>query len=273
MAVSDLLPDDETRPLVVVSVGTDHHRFDRLVQWTEEFAATRSDAVFIVQRGTSRTPKGVTSQELIPHKDIQEMFRRAAVVVSHGGPSTVMDARAQGRLPVVVARNPEFGEHVDGHQMRFAAHLAANGIAKVANTETEFVTLLTEALEDPKEFAIELADVSVPPGVVRMGQVLDGLLGVTTPLTRPSTNDSAQASASATRDQDNTSSDQNPSNDKQTSTYGGSAPSDDAPRDDAPSDDAPGDGAAVGNAAVVNKATKMPAEPSQLSSHVETPRT
>lgn len=184
MAVSELLPADETRPLVVVSVGTDHHRFDRLVQWTEEFAASRSDVFFIVQRGTSRTPKGVTSQELIPHKDIQEMFRRAAVVVSHGGPSTVMDARAQGRLPVVVARNPEFGEHVDGHQMRFAAHLAANGIAKVANSETEFVSLLTEALADPKSFAIELADVSVPPGVVRMGQVLDGLLGVTTPLTR-----------------------------------------------------------------------------------------
>lgn len=186
MPLSDFLEEGEQRPLVIVSVGTDHHRFDRLVQWTEAFAACRPDVVFVVQRGTSRSPKGVTSQELIPHQDIQEMFRSATVVVSHGGPSTVMDARAQGSLPIVVPRNPEFGEHVDGHQMRFAAHLDTNGIARVASTEAEFVGLLTEALDHPNRFAIGVAAVSVPPGVVRMGQVLDGLLGITTPLPIPS---------------------------------------------------------------------------------------
>ncbi len=182
MAASELLAEDEQRPIVIVSVGTDHHRFDRLIQWTEEFAATRPDAAFVVQRGTSRSPKGVASQELIPHQEIQEMFRRAVVVVSHGGPSTVMDARAQGRLPIVIPRNPEFGEHVDGHQMRFATHLQANGIARVASTQNEFADLLSQALETPSEFAIDIADVIVPPGVQRLGQVLDGILGVTTPI-------------------------------------------------------------------------------------------
>ncbi len=183
MAASELLAEDEPRPIVIVSVGTDHHRFDRLIQWTEEFAATRPEVAFVVQRGTSRSPKGVTSQELIPHQEIQEMFRRAVVVVSHGGPSTVMDARGQGRLPIVVPRNPEFGEHVDGHQMRFATHLHTNGIARVANTQTEFVDLLSQALETPADFAIDIADVIVPPGVLRLGQVLDEILGVMTPIT------------------------------------------------------------------------------------------
>jgi UDP-N-acetylglucosamine transferase subunit ALG13 len=182
MAASELLAEDEQRPIVIVSVGTDHHRFDRLIQWTEEFAATRPEVAFVVQRGTSRSPKGVTSQELIPHQEIQEMFRRAVVVVSHGGPSTVMDARGQGRLPIVVPRNPEFGEHVDGHQMRFATHLDTNGIARVANTQDEFVDLLSQALENPADFAIDIADVIVPPGVLRLGQVLDEILGVTTPI-------------------------------------------------------------------------------------------
>lgn len=195
MAVSDLLADDEERPIVVVSVGTDHHRFDRLIQWTEEFAQTRPDAVFVVQRGTSRVPKGVASQELIPHQEIQAMFQRAVVVVSHGGPSTVMDARAHGRLPIVVPRNPELGEHVDGHQMRFAAHLEANSIAKVAATKEDFVRLLTEGLAEPEKFAIAIADVSVPPGVLRLGQVLDEMLGVTTPI--PRLEDSASSVAPA----------------------------------------------------------------------------
>ncbi len=190
MAVADLLSDDEDRPIVIVSVGTDHHRFDRLVQWTEDFAAKRLDVAFVVQRGTSRSPKGVTSQELIPHQDIQAMFRRAAVVVCHGGPSTVMDARAQGRLPIVVPRNPDLGEHVDGHQMRFADHLETNGIAKVARSEAEFTRMLDEALLSPEEFSIGVAEVTVPPGVVRFGQVLDDLLGVTTPINRPDVADS-----------------------------------------------------------------------------------
>ena len=191
MTVSDLLADNEDRPIVIVSVGTDHHRFDRLVQWTEGYAAKRQDVAFVVQRGTSRTPKGVASQELIPHQAIQAMFRRAAVVVSHGGPSTVMDARAQGCLPIVVPRNPDFGEHVDGHQMRFADHLEANGIAKVARNEEEFVRLLTEALENPGSFSIGVAEVAVPPGVVRLGQVLDDLLGITTPINAPEPTDPA----------------------------------------------------------------------------------
>lgn len=182
MAVTDLISENEVRPLVVVSVGTDHHRFDRLIQWTEEFAASRPEIAFVVQRGTSRTPKGVISQELIPHSDIQEMFRRAIVVVSHGGPSTVMDARAQGRLPLVVPRNPEFGEHVDGHQMSFATHLEANDIANVARTEVEFTRLLNQGIEDPASASIDIADVSMPPGVIRLGQVLDDLLGISTPL-------------------------------------------------------------------------------------------
>lgn len=185
MSISDLIPSDDGKPLVVVSVGTDHHRFDRLIQWTEDLAASRPDVTFVVQRGTSRKPQGLASQELIPHADIQAMFRSAVVVVSHGGPSTVMDARAQGRLPIVVPRNPEFGEHVDGHQMRFAAHLDTNGIAKVAHTEVDFNRLVCEALDDPSLTALSVAEVSVPPGVVRFGQVMDDLLGVTTPLSQP----------------------------------------------------------------------------------------
>ena len=88
--------------LVVVSVGTDHHPFHRLIRWVEAFHARRPAVRFIVQRGTSQWPgPAVESHELIPHDELRRLFARATAVVCHGGPSTVMDARSVGRLPIV----------------------------------------------------------------------------------------------------------------------------------------------------------------------------
>ena len=40
------------RPLVFVTVGSDHHRFDRLVSWVDAWAAGR-DVDCVIQYGTS----------------------------------------------------------------------------------------------------------------------------------------------------------------------------------------------------------------------------
>ena len=96
--------------------------------------------------------------------------------MSHGGPSTVMDARASGRLPIVVPRDPDRDEHVDGHQMRFADHLELHGLARLAGSEFEFRQLLDEAVADPAKFQIDNADGGAPSGVVEFGAVVDKLL-------------------------------------------------------------------------------------------------
>jgi hypothetical protein len=45
-------------PLVLISVGTDHHPFDRLVTWADGWLATRPEGSVrcVVQSGTSRAP-------------------------------------------------------------------------------------------------------------------------------------------------------------------------------------------------------------------------
>lgn len=167
---------------VVVSVGTDHHPFDRLVQWIDEWAALHPDVSIFMQRGTSTTPRRVASAEIVAHGDLLRLFAAADVVVSHGGPSTVMDARSSGRLPIVVPRDPSRGEHVDGHQMRFADHLDSHGLARLASSEFELRELLDAALDDPSSHHIDRADAASPSGVARFGAVVDELLGVTTPI-------------------------------------------------------------------------------------------
>ena len=49
-------------------------------------------------------------------------------------PGLIMESRSHGHLPVVVARDPGLGEHVDDHQQRFVGRLGARGSCTVVHT-------------------------------------------------------------------------------------------------------------------------------------------
>ncbi|MFV0257214.1 MAG: glycosyltransferase [Acidimicrobiales bacterium] len=189
--------DRRVRPLVVASVGTDHHPFDRMVGWMDEWAAEHPDVEVLIQRGTAAETTVATSVPLIPHAELCLRFSSAVAVVTHGGPSTVMDARAMGRLPIVMPRRPERGEHVDEHQIRFAAHLERHGLARVANDRKRLEAELAAALADPDLFTVPVSPDAIP-GLVAFGAVADRLLGVTTDLAVPRSSESAGPSRTGT---------------------------------------------------------------------------
>jgi UDP-N-acetylglucosamine transferase subunit ALG13 len=167
---------------LVVSVGTDHHRFDRLIEWVDEWRDHHPTVVTVVQAGTSSPSRHGDSRDLIPHRELVEIFSRAVAVVSHGGPSTVMDARMAGRLPIVVPRSPDLDEHVDGHQLRFAQHLDHHGIAVVVHDKQALFDAIDRAFAAPDSFAVA-GDTTVAGGVTRFGRIVDRLLDTKTPVT------------------------------------------------------------------------------------------
>lgn len=167
-------------PLVVASVGTDHHPFDRLVGWVDTYARQHREIRVMVQRGTADPPRSAESEPTLPHGELRGLFAAATAVVCHAGPSTIMDARAAGRLPIVVPRDPARGEHVDDHQIRFADHLDRLGIARIATGEAHLGEVLAEALAHPDRFVVPVG-VAGPAGIATFGRVLDGLLGIETP--------------------------------------------------------------------------------------------
>ncbi len=169
------------RAEVVVAVGTDHHPFDRLIGWVDAWAEARPDVTVVVQRGTSAPTEHCPSVDLLPHGELCQHFADSIVVVSHGGPSTVMDARMAGRLPLVVARDPDRGEHVDDHQQRFARHLDRHELARVAEDAESLHRLLDEALDYPERFAVAFDDAAIR-GVTGFASKVDELLGTSTPL-------------------------------------------------------------------------------------------
>ncbi len=169
--------DQPMTQLVMVSVGTDHHPFDRLVNWMDTWAGDHPEVEVVIQYGTAAVPTNTKGDALLPHDQLRILFARAAVVVSHGGPSTVMDARMAGRMPIVVARDPTQGEHVDGHQMSFGDHLQRHDMAILAATQDQLYTAVELGLADPTRTALPVSDGVLPAGVVAFGRHVDGLLG------------------------------------------------------------------------------------------------
>lgn len=160
--------------LVFVSVGTDHHPFDRLIGWVDAWLPDGVQCV--VQYGTSAPPSRADGVAYLEHDALTALLEEAAVVVCHGGPTTITESRRHGRRPVVVPRSPRLGEHVDDHQERFCARLAAKGLISTAVDEDAFRDLLDHALYSPGDFAIEAGGGDVLESVTRFGRLVGDLL-------------------------------------------------------------------------------------------------
>lgn len=107
-------------PLVLALAGTDHHPFDRMVQWIDAAAMRHRDVRFLVQHGATRPPRVAEGHDYLSHDHLVDLLAQARVVVCHGGPGLITEAREAGHVPLCMPRDPLLGEHVDGHQQRFA---------------------------------------------------------------------------------------------------------------------------------------------------------
>jgi UDP-N-acetylglucosamine transferase subunit ALG13 len=141
-------------PVVFVSVGTDHHPFDRVVRWADAWAAAHPEAHVVVQYGLAAAPVTATGHLTLPYAEMQRQMRLADVVVTQGGPAGIMNSRAIGRLPIVVPRTASLGEHVDDHQIAFAWHMHAQGRIALATDEATFAALVSRAIAQPADFII-----------------------------------------------------------------------------------------------------------------------
>lgn len=172
-------------PLLLVTVGTDHHPFARLVTWIDRWLGDGGAGKVraLVQHGPAPAPVVAEAVAHLGYLELQAEVRRAAVVVTHAGAATIMEARRAGRLPIIVPRRPELDEIVDAHQIAFGRRMHAAGMAVTCESEAELRQTLDAAAANPAAFLLAegsdqaAAKVNVPAGVQRAGELLDGLLG------------------------------------------------------------------------------------------------
>ncbi|QGN49362.1 glycosyltransferase [Micromonospora sp. WMMD558] len=188
-----------TLTTVLVAVGTDKHPFDRLVGWLESWAPEVTDRVaFTVQHGHTRAPGVPGAVPFLGHEELQAAMSGADLVVCHGGPATILEARRHGRLPIVVPRDPARGEHVDDHQLLFARRLGAAGMVVLCETREALVEALAAGVADPGRFAVRADPDSAQAqetAVARVGEIVETLVAASSgrrtwwrPWTRPHRN-------------------------------------------------------------------------------------
>lgn len=168
----------DTRPLVVTLLGTDHHPFDRLVGWMDRLARSLGDdARVVVQHGHSTAPRVAEGQDFVEHGDLVDLVAAADVVVCHGGPGTIMDARRAGHVPVCVPRDPTLGEHVDAHQQRFAHHVDDIGMVHLADGYDELDAAVLQAIASGPTVETAETDRVADASAARFAQQVDPFVG------------------------------------------------------------------------------------------------
>lgn len=134
-----------SRPLVLVTVGSDHHPFNRLVEWMDLYLAraTAPPVRYVCQHGPARAPNVGEHRDFVDHEVLLRWLAESTAVVCHGGPATLFECLRSERRPIAVPREAGFGEAVDDHQRSFCEFLAERGLVVLATTKAA----LHEALE------------------------------------------------------------------------------------------------------------------------------
>lgn len=110
--------------MIFVTVGTHHQAFDRLLIGLGAF----DPADLVVQYGPGAPPPGVARAEAyMPFDEMLRCFAAAEGVVTHAGVGSILCARREGHVPLVVPRRHDLGEHVDEHQAELVRVLERRG--------------------------------------------------------------------------------------------------------------------------------------------------
>lgn len=157
MTFSDAAPD--LLVTVVVTVGSDHHPFDRLVAGTDRWAGEHLDEIdLFVQFGTAAEPHFGDRVAFLPHAELMAWMERADIIVTQGGPMGIIEAGRLGRVPIVMPRLSALGEVVDDHQLDLCRHLSDLGDIWLVEDIATLHATLDRALVDPRAMRFDPVD-------------------------------------------------------------------------------------------------------------------
>ncbi len=112
--------------MIFVTVGTHEQPFNRLIKKVDDLVANGNiKEKVIVQTGFSTyILKYCEVHKIMSFEEMQQALKDARIVITHGGPSSFIEALQFGKVPIVVPRQEKFNEHVNNHQVDFTKLIA-----------------------------------------------------------------------------------------------------------------------------------------------------
>ena len=107
--------------MIFVTVGTHEQPFNRLVKKVDDLVAQGNiKEKVIIQTGFSTyNANHCEAHKMMSFDEMQQALKDARIVITHGGPSSFIEALQFGKVPIVVPRREEYNEHVNDHQVDF----------------------------------------------------------------------------------------------------------------------------------------------------------
>ena len=100
--------------MIFVTVGTHEQQFDRLVRCVDRLKAEGkiTEEVMIQTGFSSYEPKVCKWSKLCSYQEMNEYMDQARIVITHGGPSSIMMALQRGKIPIVVPRQKRYEDYM-----------------------------------------------------------------------------------------------------------------------------------------------------------------
>lgn len=162
-----------------VSVGNATQPFTRLLEAVGQIAPYLPQPVFVQYgAGSMLACPGCAGLAYLDMAAFEQHVRDAELLILHAGAGSVIHAVRAGKIPVIMPRRADLGEHVDDHQMEFADELAKTDKVIVAHDATSLAAATALALANQKLNQYEVQYETSMIDMVR--QALSGALDLTT---------------------------------------------------------------------------------------------
>lgn len=111
--------------MIFVTVGTHEQEFQRLIKKVDNLVGNKiiNEDVFIQKGYTKYTPQYCKYKDMIGYDEMEQMVKSSRIIITHGGPGSIIIPWRYNKVPIVVPRNPQYNEHVDEHQILFTKRL------------------------------------------------------------------------------------------------------------------------------------------------------
>lgn len=131
-----------------VSVGNATQPFNRLIESVIENYAELPQPV-VIQHGNTPLAniEKCVAKPFLGMNEFSSQLKQAELLILHGGAGSVIHAIKAGKIPVIMPRRAQYGEHVDDHQLEFSRALAEAGKVVLAEEPEDLMRSVEKSLE------------------------------------------------------------------------------------------------------------------------------
>jgi UDP-N-acetylglucosamine transferase subunit ALG13 len=116
--------------MIFITLGSQKFQFNRLLKKIDELIDKKvvTDEVFAQIGYSDYSPRNYKCEQFLDREEFAKMQENSDTVITHGGTGAIINAVKKGKKVVAIARNCEFGEHVDNHQRQIVEQFVQTGM-------------------------------------------------------------------------------------------------------------------------------------------------